>query len=70
MRVPVTGGASFLGSRLCDALTRRGDAVVCVDDLSTGKLENIRHLRGADRFEFVHADVTAGLGSSTPTDRE
>jgi len=57
MRVVVTGGAGFLGSHLCEALVRRGDTVVCADDLSTGRLENIEHLRhlGCD---FVRADVT------------
>lgn len=57
MRVVVTGGAGFLGSHLCEALVRRGDAVVCLDDLSTGRLENIEHLRPAG-CEFVRADVT------------
>ena len=37
MRVVVTGGAGFLGSHLCEALVARGDAVVCVDDLSSGR---------------------------------
>jgi nucleoside-diphosphate-sugar epimerase len=57
MRVVVTGGAGFLGSHLCEALVRRGDAVVCLDDLSTGRLENIEHLRQAG-CEFVRTDVT------------
>ena len=41
MRVVVTGGAGFLGSHLTDALVNRGDEVVCVDDLSTGRRTNI-----------------------------
>ena len=57
MRVLVTGGAGFLGSHLCDALLARGDAVVCVDNLLTGSMENIAHLRREPRFEFREQDV-------------
>jgi dTDP-glucose 4,6-dehydratase len=61
MRVLVTGGAGFLGSHLCDALMARGDAVVCVDDLSTGRNENVSHLAGRPGFDFVDADVSEGI---------
>jgi dTDP-glucose 4,6-dehydratase len=61
MRVLVTGGAGFLGSHLCEAVLARGDSLVCVDNLSTGRLENISHLVGAAGFEFIEADVTHGL---------
>jgi UDP-glucose 4-epimerase len=44
MRVLVTGGAGFIGSHLCDALVKRGDDVFVLDDLSTGRFENIEHL--------------------------
>jgi len=44
MRVLVTGGAGFIGSHLCDVLVRRGDKVFVLDDLSTGRFENIEHL--------------------------
>ncbi len=44
MRVLVTGGAGFIGSHLCDALAARGDTVFVLDDLSTGRFENIEHL--------------------------
>ncbi|NNE11614.1 MAG: SDR family oxidoreductase [Ilumatobacter sp.] len=57
-RTLVAGGAGFLGSHLCDVLIERGDAVVCVDDLSTGRLENVEQLVDHDRFEFVRADVS------------
>jgi dTDP-glucose 4,6-dehydratase len=60
-RIVVTGGAGFLGSHLCEALTARGDDVVCVDDLSTGRLDNIRHLLASPAFTFLQADVSAGL---------
>ena len=46
MRVLITGGAGFIGSRLCDALISRGDEVTILDNLSTGSQENIAHLKG------------------------
>ncbi len=68
MRVVVTGGAGFLGSHLCDALMARGDAVVCVDNFATGRLENIAHLLGRDGFGLIEADVSAGLDVPGPAD--
>ncbi len=53
----VTGGAGFLGSHLCDALLERGNRVVCVDNLETGSLENIAHIRSAE-FDFLNIDIT------------
>jgi dTDP-glucose 4,6-dehydratase len=50
----VTGGAGFLGSHLCDELLRRGHRVICVDNLETGSLANIHHIR---RPEFVHLNL-------------
>lgn len=61
MRVVVTGGAGFLGSHLCERLIDRGDAVVCVDDLSTGRIDNIVHLLQLPMFEFIHNDVVIGI---------
>ncbi len=57
MRVLVTGGAGFVGSHLCDALLAEGNHVVCVDNLLTGSLRNIAHLKNEPRFEFVQQDV-------------
>ena len=57
-RVVITGGAGFLGSHLCDALLARGDEVIAFDNLLTGRLANIAHLDGHDRFTFVDHDVT------------
>jgi dTDP-glucose 4,6-dehydratase len=57
-RVVVAGGAGFLGSHLCDRLVERGDAVVCIDDLSTGSTENVAHLLDTDRFRLIVADVS------------
>ena len=50
----VTGGAGFLGSHLCDELLRRGNRVICVDNLETGSLKNIEHIRVP---EFVHLNT-------------
>jgi dTDP-glucose 4,6-dehydratase len=61
MRVVVTGGAGFIGSHLCERLIGRGDDVVCVDDLSSGVLENVRQLTESPRFLFSQQDVSAGL---------
>jgi dTDP-glucose 4,6-dehydratase len=57
MRVLVTGGAGFIGSHMCDALLGEGYRVVCVDNLLTGRAENIAHLRSEPRFEFLEQDV-------------
>lgn len=64
----VTGGAGFLGSHLCEALVARGDHVVCVDDLCTGRLDNVTHLLGTDRFTVREADVTHGVNVDGPVD--
>ena len=56
-RVLVTGGAGFIGSHLCDRLTGDGCHVICLDNLCTGRIENIRHLIGRPNFELVHHDV-------------
>ena len=53
----VTGGAGFLGSHLCEALLEKGHRVVCLDNLETGSLANIEHLRG-DQFAFLPQDLT------------
>ena len=48
MRALITGGAGFIGSHLADALLARGDSVILLDNLSTGRLDNIEHLRQRD----------------------
>jgi dTDP-glucose 4,6-dehydratase len=63
----VTGGAGFLGSHLCDHLIEKGYRVICVDNLDTGSLENIAHLRGDD-FLFGNHDVTLHLEIDEPID--
>jgi dTDP-glucose 4,6-dehydratase len=52
----VTGGAGFLGSHLCDELLRRGHRVICVDNLETGSLNNIEHIRSED-FVVLMIDI-------------
>jgi nucleoside-diphosphate-sugar epimerase len=66
MRVLVTGGAGFLGSHLCDALIARGDHVVCLDNLSTGSLDNVAHLLHHPDFEFYEHDVSIGMDVTGP----
>ncbi len=60
MKFLITGGAGFIGSHLADALLARGDAVVALDDLSTGSTENIERARGHASFEFCEGCVTDG----------
>ncbi|MFN8186653.1 MAG: UDP-glucuronic acid decarboxylase family protein [Gaiellales bacterium] len=63
----VTGGAGFVGSHLCEYLLERGYRVVCVDNLDTGTLQNIEHIR-SDRFEFRNHDVTEHVDVPGPVD--
>ena len=57
MRYLVTGGAGFIGSHLCDALIKRGDSVLVLDDMSTGTQRNIEHLLGNPFFEFIQGSI-------------
>jgi dTDP-glucose 4,6-dehydratase len=63
----VTGGAGFLGSNLCEYLHAQGERVICVDNLETGSLQNVEHMRG-DRFAFINHDVTEHLAIDEPVD--
>jgi len=63
----VTGGAGFLGSHLCQHLLEQGHHVICVDNLETGSLENISHLRDP-AFSFVYQDVTDAIRIDEPVD--
>jgi len=58
MKILVTGGAGFIGSHLCEYLLNKKHNVICVDNLLTGKMENIEHLLGSKQFEFIKLDVT------------
>ncbi len=57
LRYLITGGSGFIGSHLADALLGRGDEVVVLDNLATGRLENLAGARASDRFEFVQGSV-------------
>jgi len=61
MHAVVTGGAGFLGSHLCDRLLAEGYQVTCIDNFITGRVENIEHLAGNERFRFIKQDVTEYL---------
>src|SRR5690242_16645562 len=63
----VTGGAGFLGSHLCDHLVSRDYRVICIDNLDTGSLQNVEHLRG-DSFLFINQDVTTHLEIDEPVE--
>ena len=65
--VVVTGGAGFLGSHLCDHLVAKGYRVICIDNLDTGSLQNVEHLRGDD-FLFINQDVTLHVEIDEPVD--
>src|SRR5256885_9609776 len=63
----VTGGAGFLGSHLCEFLVTEGYRVICVDNLETGSLQNVEHLR-SESFVFLNHDITEHLEIPGPVD--
>jgi UDP-glucuronate decarboxylase len=69
LSIVVTGGAGFIGSNLCDRLVQKGHRVVCVDNLFTGHLGNIRPLMNHPRFTFVEHDVIDPLDIGGAVDR-
>lgn len=68
MRIVITGGAGFLGSHLCDSLVQAGHTVICMDNLLTGRMENIAHLLGNERFTFLKYNVCDYLHVDGPLD--
>ena len=68
MRTLVTGGAGFLGSHLCDKLIKEGHKVICMDNLSTGNIDNISHLIGNNQFHFIKHNVTEYIYLDGPLD--
>ncbi len=68
MRILVTGGAGFLGSHLCDRLLAEGHDVIAMDNLITGSTDNIAHLAGNRRFQFIQHDVTQYIYLKGPLD--
>ena len=67
MRVLITGGAGFIGSHLCDHLLSKGMDVICMDNLLTGSVDNIAHIRDP-RFSFIEYDVTNFIYIDGPVD--
>jgi dTDP-glucose 4,6-dehydratase len=67
-RVVITGGAGFLGSHLCERALAEGHEVVCVDNLVTGRLENIKHLLHRDDIQFLEHDVSKPFEVEGPVD--
>ena len=63
----VTGGAGFLGSHLCDELLRRGNRVICADNVETGSLANLQHIR-TPSFRFAHVDIMEPFYIDEPVD--
>ena len=68
MRILITGGAGFLGSHLCDRFLAEGHTVVALDNLITGNTDNIAHLAGHERFQFINHDVTNYIYIEGPLD--
>jgi dTDP-glucose 4,6-dehydratase len=68
VRTLVTGGAGFLGSHLCDRLIKEGHEVICMDNLSTGNIDNISHLIGNNQFRFIKHNVTEYIYLEGPLD--
>jgi dTDP-glucose 4,6-dehydratase len=68
MRILITGGAGFLGSHLSDLLLQAGHSVICMDNLVTGRMDNIAHILGNERFSFVKYDVCDYLHVEGPLD--
>ncbi len=67
-RVLITGGAGFIGSHLCESFLKRGDEVVCMDNISTGARENIASFSSHPKFSFVTQDVTLLIQIDGPLD--
>lgn len=59
--IVITGGAGFLGSHLCDHFIQNGCKVICIDNLITGSLDNIKHLQNNKDFDFVNHNVSDEL---------
>ncbi|MDA9420775.1 MULTISPECIES: UDP-glucuronic acid decarboxylase family protein [Bradyrhizobium] len=67
--VLIAGGAGFIGSHLCDSLLQRGNAVICLDNLFTGSIDNIRPLLNHPNFRFIEHDVREEIEIGAEIDR-
>ena len=65
----VLGGAGFLGSHLIDKLLKKGENVLCIDNFSTGKIQNINHLKDNKKFFFIKHDVIKPIKSKIPIEK-
>ena len=61
MTILISGGAGFIGSHLCEQLINEGDSIICIDNLSSGNLNNISNALKNSRFKFINHDITAPL---------
>jgi len=68
VRTVITGGAGFIGSHLCERFLSLGHVVICVDNLITGSLGNVEHLRAHDHFVFIRHDISHPLEIDGPID--
>lgn len=68
MNILITGGAGFIGSHLCDFLIAKGSSVICMDNLITGKTENISHLTKDPNFKFINHNVSTHITLDEPVD--
>jgi len=68
VRTVITGGAGFVGSHLAERFLAEGHEVICVDNLITGTLANIEHLRSDHRFSFIRHDISHPLEIDGPVD--
>jgi dTDP-glucose 4,6-dehydratase len=68
MRIVLTGAAGFIGSHLCDYLLERGHTVVAIDNLATGRRENLEHLQAAPGLQFIEHDITRPIEDRGPLD--
>ncbi len=68
MKILITGGAGFIGSHLCDRFIADGHYVICMDNLLTGSLKNISHLKKEKKFKFVKHNITEFIKVDGPVD--
>ena len=70
MRYLITGGAGFIGSHLAERLLEKGEHVVLLDNLSTGSMDNIRHLKDSDRLDYHLDGIENRIQPPDPIDRD
>lgn len=68
MRTVITGGAGFIGSHLCERFLAEGHELICVDNLITGHLGNVEHLRSHPNFSYIRHDISHPLEINGPVD--